>query len=130
MINQPASLRSADEQFKTDRPFYTGYQGRGSAILPCGKLVFKTGKNKDFSLRESQQENSTIEIWKTVKGEFRAVITHGSVPLHSIGTRGHFCHYQTSRPLFAGTMVDWIESPNSAQLTALYGSGCTCYVYK
>jgi hypothetical protein len=126
----PGSKRSSGEQFKTTRKFTGGYQGRGAAILPCGSLNLKTGQNKYFSLRDTYQVNSTIEIWEVGYKVYRAVITSGSTPIWQIGTKGYFAHDQTGRPMFDGTMIDYIEAPHSEELIPLYGKSIPCYVYK
>jgi hypothetical protein len=126
----PGSKRSSGEQFKTTRKFTGGYQGRGAAILPCGSLKLKTGQNKYFSLRDTYQVNSTIEIWEVGYKVYRAVITSGSTPIWQIGTKGYFAHDQTGRPMFDGTMIDYIEAPHSEELIPLYGKSIPCYVYK
>jgi hypothetical protein len=130
----PGSKRPSSEQFKTTRQFSSGYKGSGAAILPCGVLNLKTGQNKYFSLRDSYQVNSTVEIWEADdiygKISYRAIITSGSNPIYQIGTKGYFAHDQTGRPLFQGIMVDYIEAPHTEELIPLYGKSITCYVYK
>jgi hypothetical protein len=125
----PGSKRPSSEQFKTTRQFSSGYRGGGCAILPCGSLNLTSGENKYFNVKTNGA--GTIEIWKTNGDEkYRAVITSGSNPLWQIGTQGHFSHDQTGRPLFTGTMVDYIESAHMEALIPLYGKSITCAVYK
>lgn len=126
----PGSKRTGDEAFKTSRQFSGGYRGRGCAILPCGSLNLQTGKNKYFSIRDQFQTNSTLEVWKTNDGTYKIVMTSGSTPIWQIGTKGYFAHDQTGRPLFSGTLVDYIEAPHSEVLIPLYGKSLSCYVYK
>lgn len=126
----PGSKRSSGEQFKSSRTFSGGYQGRGAAILPCGKLNLQTGKNQYFNIKDTYQINSTLEVWETGHKVYRIVITSGSTPIYQIGTRGYFCNDQTGRPMFDGTLVDYIEAAHAEELIPLYGKSISCYVYK
>lgn len=125
----PGSRRPSSEQFKTSRQF-TGYRGRGAAILPCGSLNLKTGQNKYFNIHESFHANSTLEVWEVGYKVWKIVMTSGSTPIWQIGTKGFFNHDQTGRPLFDGIMVDYIEAPHSEELIPLYGKSLSMYVYK
>ena len=126
----PGSQRPAGEQFKTNRQFSGGYKGRGCPILPCGSLNLTTGQNKYFNIHDPFQANSTLEVWEVGYKVWKIVMTSGSNPIWQIGTKGFFSHDQTGRPIFDGTMVDYIEAPHSAQLIPLYGKSLSMYVYK
>ena len=121
----PGSKRPSSEQFKTSRSF-----GRPASILPCGSLNLKTGQNKYFNINEPYQANSTLEVWEVGYKVWRIVMTSGSTPIWQIGTKGYFVHDQTGRPMFEGTMVDYIEAPHAEELIPLYGKSMSMYVYK
>ena len=117
-----SQLPEAD-RFHTNRQAYHG----GSPILPCGKLNLRTGNNKYFNVRDNGE--SPIEVWSDLMGNHRFVITSGSNPIFPIGKRNNFVHDQTGRDIFAGEMVDYINSDSMEMLIENYGS-CFCYVYK
>jgi hypothetical protein len=112
----------------------------GSALLPLGSTNLVTGKCKYFNIYNTwgKGDDTTIELWQTDTwgrddegGKFKLVFTSGSGPIYKIGTHGGFDHDQNGRPLFNGTLVDWVNIGDADLLVKKYNvKAAPGYVYK
>lgn len=125
----PGSKLPPDQQYKNKYKEQSLGRRRGISILPCGSLNLISGENKYFNVRNDG--DSTIEVWNSGGGKYKAVITAGTRPIHEIGESAQFVHDQSpSRELFYGKMVDYIIASSMEELIPLYGKSMMCYVYK
>jgi hypothetical protein len=102
---------------------------RNSSILPLGKINLKTGNSKYFNVYDTWGEGSTYEVYQ-IPGGLRIVATWGKTPLCKMGENRSFCHDQTGRYLFQGTLIDFATGTDLKKLAEKYGNSISGYTYK
>lgn len=101
------------------------------SILPIGSVNIQTGESKHFNVYTIWPD-STAEVWKDEKDNYRLIFTSGLKPLNNIGWIGSFRNYQTWNEIGYGwEMVEWVNVKNLKELLRIYGkTSMKGYTYK
>lgn len=110
--------------------FIKQYQRNDSPILSIGSIKLTTGVSKYFNVYEEWGENSTYELWRTVDGKLKIVVTSGKAPLANIDMSHGFIGDQSRRFLFNAKLIDWATGSDLKRMAKVYGSSIPAYVYK
>ena len=84
-----------------------------------------------FNLFESWEGNdTTVEVWRTVRGKIKLIFTSSSEPLASINDTASFQGDQSGNHLFDAKMLDYTLLKDMPGLIPYYGTTLAGYTYK
>jgi len=102
-----------------------------NSILPIGSVNIQTGESNHFNIYNTWPD-STAEVWKDEKDNYKLVFTAGSTPIHNIGWKSNFRHNSTWNEIGRDwEMVEWVNVKNLKELLRMYNkTSMRGYVYK